>query len=59
MPKKKKELSFEKLQAKNLKCPFCGKSNKKHAGGYFRQCFICDNCLDEIKQISGLLEGHK
>jgi len=47
----KKALTLPKLQAKKMRCVFCGCSNQKNEGGYFRQKFVCRQCDNESRAI--------
>ena len=53
---KKEELHLPELQKKDLKCVFCGKSNQKYDGGYFKQKFLCTECDVGIKTLNHFLE---
>ena len=53
---KKEELHLPELQKKDLKCVFCGKSNQKYDGGYFKRKFLCKECDVGIKTLNHFLE---
>jgi len=52
---KKEKLHLPELQKKKLKCVFCGKSNQKYEGGYYRQKFMCRECDVGIRIIDNYL----
>lgn len=43
------------LQSDDLKCVFCGESNQKVEGGYFKQKFLCRKCDREKMEIDSFL----
>jgi len=43
------------LQSEDLKCVFCGESNQKVEGGYFKQKFLCRKCDREKMEIDSFL----
>jgi len=47
----KKELHLPELQKAKMKCVFCGASNQKVKGGYFKKKFMCITCDNEISNI--------
>jgi len=47
-----KEMTLPEMQKAKLKCVFCGASNQKEKGGYFRSRFICKNCDRELNSIN-------
>jgi len=48
-------LTLGELNKKILKCVFCGKSNKKTEGGYFKKKFVCRKCENQLSEIVGYL----
>ena len=48
-------LTLGELNKKILKCVFCGKTNKKVEGGYFKKKFVCRKCENQFSEIVGYL----
>jgi len=53
---KKEKLHLPELQKKDLKCVFCGKSNQKYEGGYYKQKFLCRECDVGLRIIDSYLK---
>ena len=52
----KKEIPrLPQLQTEDLKCVFCGDSNQKVEGGYFKGKFLCRKCDREKMEIDSFL----